>query len=105
MVGELAPARREEPRRFLSARPEATLPLVVALQEGRGPLRGAEAEEGALAGGGLLQEAGLAYLAAQDPRAARALGRAHRSWKIETFLADAEPADIAWNAMVRAWPR
>jgi len=105
MVGELGPARREELRRFLSARPEANLPLVFALEEGRGTFLGAQDEEGALSGVALVEDDGLAYLATQDPRAARALGRALRSWKIETFLADAETADIAWNAMVRAWPR
>lgn len=90
---------------FLETRPEMHLPMVAALEGGRGIFLGAREDTGALLGVALIEDDGLAYLSTQDPGAARALGKALSRRKIDTLLVDRETGDRAWRAMSLFPPR
>src|SRR5690606_2708993 len=104
MIGELGPEQRDALKDFLLSRPETALALVHALEADRGTFLGARDAEGSLAGVALVEEDCLAYLVANDPRAAMELGRALRPWKVETLVAEADWANRAWRAMTRTLP-
>lgn len=90
---------------FLADRPEMHLPMYAAIEGRRGIFLGArEASEGLL-GVTLVEEDGLAYVSTQDPRAARAIGKALSKRKIDTLLVDRETGDRAWRAMSLFSPR
>lgn len=90
---------------FLASRPEMHLPLFSAIEGRRGRILAVRGAANGLLGAALLEEDGLAYLSTQDPRAARALGRALSRQHIDTLLADREVGDRAWRSMCLFSPR
>lgn len=84
---------------FLAARSAVHLPMLAALEDGRGIFLGAWDRTGALRGAALLESDGLAYLSTEDPGAARTLGKALARRKIDTLLVDRESGERAWHAM------
>lgn len=97
MVFELGDGHLDAARTFLLRAPERNLPILASWESGTGAFLGAGSPE-RLDGLALLDPGeGLAIVSVATLDAARALGVELRARRVETFLAEREPASLIWR--------